>query len=146
MTGRRRDLAAMIGPLVRGLIAAELPVLRAHGVSMWAYSVLTALDEGPVRTQAALAQAIGADKTRIIGVLDGLQQQGLIERRADPADRRVRLVSITERGTRLRRTAQADIQAKEERVLARLPAAERAAFLSALEVLAAVPPEEIAGA
>ncbi|MCK2237461.1 MULTISPECIES: MarR family winged helix-turn-helix transcriptional regulator [unclassified Crossiella] len=146
MTGRRRDLAAMIGPLVRGLIAAELPVLRAHGVSMWAYSVLTALDEGPVRTQAALAQAIGADKTRIIGVLDGLQQQGLIERRADPADRRVRLVSITARGAALRRAAQADIQAKEERVLARLPAAERAAFLAALETLSAVPPEEIAGA
>ncbi|GAA2790535.1 MarR family winged helix-turn-helix transcriptional regulator [Crossiella cryophila] len=146
MTGRRRDLAAMIGPLVRGLVAAELPVLRAHGVSMWAYSVLTALDEGPVRTQAALAQAIGADKTRIIGVLDGLQQQGLIERRADPADRRVRLVSITERGTALRRAAQAEIQAKEERVLARLPSAERAAFLAALETLSAVPPEEIAGA
>ncbi|MCO1578052.1 MarR family transcriptional regulator [Crossiella sp. SN42] len=145
MTGRRRDLAAMIVPLERALIAAELPILRAHGLSMWAYAVLTAVDEGPIRTQVALAQAIGADKTRIIGVLDELQQAGLIERRPDPADRRARLVSITEKGRKLRRTTQAAIQANEDRVLARLPAAERAAFLRALAVLSALPPEEITG-
>jgi predicted transcriptional regulator len=87
----RRDLAAMVAPLARTLIAAEEPVLRAHGISMWGYVVLTALAEEaaePVRTQAALAQAIGADKSRIIGVLDELQEQGLIERYPDPADRR----------------------------------------------------------
>jgi DNA-binding MarR family transcriptional regulator len=82
---RRRDLAAMIVPLGRSLMAAELPVLRAHDLSMWGYVVLLALTEGPTRTQAALAQAIGADKTRIIGVLDELQDRGLIERRPDPA-------------------------------------------------------------
>ena len=36
---------------------------------MWAYAVLPHLGEQPVRTQAASAEAIGADKTRIIGVL-----------------------------------------------------------------------------
>jgi DNA-binding MarR family transcriptional regulator len=55
---------------------------------MWGYVVLTVLAEQPVRTQAALAQSIGADKSRIIGVLDELQERGLIQRRADPADRR----------------------------------------------------------
>jgi hypothetical protein len=52
----RRDLAAMFAPLARALIAREEPVLRAHGISMWAYVVLTGLVEHPVRTQAALAQ------------------------------------------------------------------------------------------
>ena len=69
MTGQgepRRDLAAMLYPLARSLIAAELPVLARHGISMWGYVVLNALDGSPARTQAALAQAIGADKTRII--------------------------------------------------------------------------------
>src|SRR2546423_14119115 len=84
----RRDLAAMIVPLGRALSAAEEPVLRAHDLSMWAYIVLTALAERPMRTQAALARAIGADKTRIIGVLDDLQGRGLIQRQADLADRR----------------------------------------------------------
>src|ERR1700743_1408934 len=91
----RRDLAAMLQPLLRALTAAELPVLARHGVSMWGYVVLSALDDGPARTQAALAQAVGADKTRIIAVLDGLQGAGFITREPDPADRRARLLSIT---------------------------------------------------
>ena len=57
----RRDLAAMLHPLTRALVAAELPVLAGHGISMWGYVVLNALDDGPARTQAALALAIGKD-------------------------------------------------------------------------------------
>ena len=68
----------MLAPLVRDMIAAELPVLEANGLSMWGYSVLVALDRSAIRTQAALADAIGADKTRIIAILDELQDKGLI--------------------------------------------------------------------
>ena len=57
-----------------------------------------ALDRSAIRTQAALAEAIGADKTRIIAILDELQQSGLIERVADPEDRRARLLEITQEG------------------------------------------------
>src|SRR4030088_2273453 len=90
----------MLAPLVRDMIAAELPVLEAHGLSMWGYSVLVALDRSAIRTQAALAEAIGADKTRIIAILDGLQQGGLIERVADPEDRRARLLGVPQKGGR----------------------------------------------
>src|SRR5690242_734714 len=110
----RPDLAAMLYPLVRVLIAAETPILATHGVSMWGYSVLTALDETPVRTQAALAEAIGADKSRIIGTLDELQSAGLIERTPDPDDRRVRLLSITAAGRRVRRAVRKSIRVAEE--------------------------------
>ena len=140
----RRDLAAMVVALGRALTAAEQPVLRAHGVSMWAYIVLTALAERPRRTQAALARDIGADKTRIIGVLDDLQGRGLIERRPDPADRRVHVLSLTAAGRRTQRVVQSAIRAREERLLARLTGADRRGFLHALGVLSALPPEEIA--
>ncbi|MGW6201925.1 MarR family winged helix-turn-helix transcriptional regulator [Kribbella sp. NPDC055110] len=133
MATERPDLAAMLYPLVRELVALELPVLAAHEVSMWGYSVLTALDDTPVRTQAALADAIGADKSRIIGTLDELQQSGLIERTPDPADRRVRLLSITSQGRRVRRTVRKEIQAQEEQVLTRLAPADRKTFLRILQ-------------
>lgn len=143
---RRRDLAAMIVPLARALVAAEEPVLRAHQVSMWGYVVLNALAEQPVRTQAALAQSIGADKSRIIGVLDELQERGLIQRRPDPADRRVHLLSLTEAGSRLRASVQEAIQRQEEdRVLSALPDADRAAFIRALRILSELPPAGTAG-
>jgi DNA-binding MarR family transcriptional regulator len=114
---------------------AELPILAAHDMSMWGYVVLNALDRSPVRTQAALADAIGADKTRIIGTLDELQQAGHIERRPDPGDRRVRLLEITPAGRAAKNAVQSDIQRGEERWLSELTAEERAVFLRALERL-----------
>ena len=131
----RPDLAAMLHPLLRALIAAELPVLEEHDVSMWGYAVLTALDDTPVRTQAALADAIGADKSRIIGTLDELQGAGLIERTPDPSDRRVRLLSITPKGRRVRRSVRKGIRAHEDRILATLSPADRQAFLRAVGTL-----------
>ncbi|WP_280246976.1 MarR family winged helix-turn-helix transcriptional regulator [Nocardia abscessus] len=135
MPNARPDLAAMIAPLIRTLMAAELPILERHELSMWGYSVLLGLGAEPVYTQAALAKAIGADKTRIIGVLDELQRRGLITREADPTDRRVNLVSITEAGRALRDRAQRDIQAGEDRLLERLPEPDRRTFLRALRTL-----------
>ena len=129
---RRDDLAAMLHPLLRDLVAAELPILAAHDVSMWGYVVLNALDRSPVRTQAALADAIGADKTRIIGTLDELQARGYIERRPDPDDRRVRLLEITPAGRAAKNAVQVDIQCGEERRLSVLTANERAVFLRSL--------------
>jgi DNA-binding MarR family transcriptional regulator len=131
----RPDLAAMIGGLGRTLIAIEQPILATHAVSMWGYSVLTALCAEPMRTQAALARAIGADKTRLIGVLDALQQRGLIEREPDPADRRVHLLALTEAGRQAQADIRAEIRAEEKRLLDRLPAADRAIFLRSLRAL-----------
>ena len=128
----RPDLAAMMAPLVRHLIALESPILAEHGVSMWAYSVLTALCERPYRGQNALADAIGADKTRIIDVLDDLQERGLISREPDPADRRARLLAATPRGRRVRDQVRRAIRKQEQQLLAGLPARERDAFLKAL--------------
>lgn len=97
--------------------------------------VLTALAEHSVRTQAALAQAINADKSRIIGVLDHLQERGLISRQPDASDRRVHLLSLTPAGDGLRQSVQAAIRGSEDEVLAALPPADRDAFLRSLQAL-----------
>ena len=135
---KRPDLAAMLAPLVRELIAAELPVLEANGLSMWGYSVLVALDRSAIRTQAALAEAIGADKTRIIAILDELQDKGMIERVPDPEDRRARLLAITKAGRKVKDATQAAIQRGEERWLGTLSATDRATFLRVLQELSGV--------
>jgi DNA-binding MarR family transcriptional regulator len=140
----RRDLAAMIVPLGRALTAAELPLLHDHGLTMWAYSVLLRLDDRPLRSQAALAEAIGADKTRIIDVLADLEERGLISRTPDPADRRVRLLALTPEGHRVRTAAQSAIQSREDRLLAHhLTPAQRTTFLEALATLSALPPDTL---
>ena len=148
ITGRR-DLAAMLVPLGRALMDAERPVLQAHDLTMWAYVVLDGLhvlhgtDEQPTRSQAALADAIGGDKTRLIPVLDDLQQRGLIRRERDPADRRVHLLSLTTSGRALHDTVQQQIQRNEARLHGRLPAREQQRFLDAVRVLADRPERDL---
>ncbi|MFE3444420.1 MarR family winged helix-turn-helix transcriptional regulator [Nocardia sp. NPDC059180] len=143
----RPDLAAMIVPLGRTLMAIELPILESHGLTMWAYGVLLGLEESPVRTQSALAQSIGADKTRIIPTLDDLQDRGFITRTPDPADRRARLLSLTPEGRKVRDTAQAAIHQREDELLSALSADDRRGFLRALQQLSdrenAAPPAPV---
>jgi DNA-binding MarR family transcriptional regulator len=133
----RADLGAMVVRLGRRLIAMEEPILARHEISMWGYIVLTALRDRAMRTQAALAAGIGADKTRLIPVLDELQRRELLVREADPSDRRVRLLSLTPAGRRLQEAVQADIRVAEEALLADAGLAdqEQRTFLAALQAL-----------
>ncbi|OKI55531.1 MarR family transcriptional regulator [Streptomyces sp. CB00072] len=126
----------MVVPLGRALMAAEQPVLDAHGLSMWGYVVLSALGETPLRTQGALAAAINADKTRIIPVLDDLESRHLLVRRPDPEDRRARLLSLTPGGRRLRDAVRKEIQRGEEVWLGQLADLDRECFLRSLRTLA----------
>ena len=114
---REQDLAALFSKVTRRLIDAETPILQSHDVSMWEYSVLYRLARREAETQAALAHAIGYDKTRLIRVLDSLQERGLIERQRGPADRRAHLVRLTKAGSTRFTAVQADIRKMEKRVL-----------------------------
>src|ERR1700761_6002687 len=116
----RRDLAEMLAELGRQTVAAEMPVLAAHGLSMWGYIVLLALDRSPIRTQAALAEAIGADKTRIIPTLDELQSHGHSDRMPGPG---------------VKDAVQAGIQRGEEQWPGQVSASERDVFLRVLDQL-----------
>ena len=135
----REDLAALFSRITRILIAAEEPILAAHGLSMWEYITLYRLALRPAQTQAELAQAIGYDKTRLIQILDKLQQQGLIDRQPDPDDRRAHLVRITTAGTARHAAAQADIRTMEERLLQPISTKERRCLMAALPRLARQP-------
>jgi DNA-binding MarR family transcriptional regulator len=128
----REDLGAQFARITRRLIEAERPLLDARGLTMWGYIALTQLAREPAETQLALAAAIGHDKTRLIGVLDALEADGLITRVPSAEDRRVRRVAITDAGRERHAAAVADIRAMEDELLAGLEPAEREALLGAL--------------
>jgi DNA-binding MarR family transcriptional regulator len=133
----REDLGALFSRITRRLVAAETPILAGHRLSMWEYITLYRLARRPAETQAELAQAIGYDKTRLIRILDRLQEEGLIDRQPDPADRRAHLVRMTSAGAARHAAAQADIRIMEEHLLRRLSPEERHSLLAALPRLAA---------
>jgi DNA-binding MarR family transcriptional regulator len=140
----RPDLAALMVPLGRSLTRAELPHLEQHGLTMWAYIVLTALRDNEASSQASLADAIGADRTRIIAVFDDLQNRKMINRRPDPGDRRSNLLSLTASGRKTVAAAQKAIQDNEKRMLTGVSSADRDTFLRVLRHLAELGDSEIA--
>lgn len=59
-----------------------------------ARTLVHAARAGEVR-QAVLAERLGVEAMTLSGYLDRLEARGLIERRADPSDRRAKLVCLT---------------------------------------------------
>jgi DNA-binding MarR family transcriptional regulator len=73
-----------------------------HGLQLRDYIVLSALHKTPNLTQVELGKALGLDKTTLMSQLDRLERTGLIVRRNDPRDRRIRIPEITGAGEALR--------------------------------------------
>jgi DNA-binding MarR family transcriptional regulator len=112
------DLGALLARATRRLLDAERPLLAARDLSMWDYVVLSRLAAAPAETQLSLAQAIGYDKSRLIGLLDELEGAGLLTREPDPKDRRAKVISLTAAGRTRQERARRDIRAMERRLLA----------------------------
>jgi len=72
--------------------------MNGCGLSMARTKVLMRLqDQGPTR-QSVLATDMGLAPHSITDIVDGLERQGLAQRRPDATDRRAKLVAITEAG------------------------------------------------
>ena len=128
----RDDLGALFARVTRRLIAEERPLLDARGLTMWQYVALSHLGRGPAGSQLAMAEAIGYDKTRLIALLESLEEAGFVAREPDPVDRRARVVRLTPAGRRRLAAARRDIRRMEERVLGALTATERETLLAVL--------------
>jgi DNA-binding MarR family transcriptional regulator len=76
----------------------SLEAFEAAGASPYHHTVLAVLAESPRETQATIADSLGYDRSWLVGLLDELEQAGLIERKRDPADRRRHLVSLKPEG------------------------------------------------
>ncbi len=120
----REDLGAQLARATRRMVELEQPLLDRHGVTMWEYVALLRLRVAPAQTQLELAQAIRYDKTRLITLLDGLQQRGLITREPAPEDRRARIVKLSRKGRAHVDAVQRDIHRMEDELLT--PAQRRA--------------------
>jgi DNA-binding MarR family transcriptional regulator len=107
---------------------------------------LTVLRDLAGSTQQDLAETLRIDRTNLVGLLNELEDAGLIERRRSPEDRRRHIVELTTAGRRKLATAEFELAAVEEDVLTALDEAQREQLFSLLQLANSAPPSDCAEA
>ena len=95
------------------------------GLHPYHHAILAVLDEGSRETQGAIAAALDYDKGQLVGLLDELEGDGLVERRRDTVDRRRQTVTITPAGRKTLERLRGLSAEMEDEFLAPLSASER---------------------
>jgi len=131
------DLGWGLGVVFRAYVTAANQAVSDLPGGQRGHQVLSAAAKGAVTSQLALAQHLGVDRTVMTYLLDDLEQEGLIERRPDPADRRVRQVFATDKGADLLQTLDTRLALAEDHLLQPLDRADRDSFRLQLRALAA---------
>ena len=124
------ELASSTAFLLKRLgYAAKDQAMKSYeeaGLHPYHHAVLAVLDEGSRETQGAIADALGYDRGQLVGLLDELEERGLVERKRDPADRRRHIVRMTSDGKRALVKLRALARRLENDLLAPLDDDERA--------------------
>jgi DNA-binding MarR family transcriptional regulator len=90
--------------------------------------LLVLVDRAGALNQRDLAGQLGMDPGNLVGILDSLESDGLVDRPRSEGDRRHRLVSLTPSGRRLLARALRATAAIDERIRTALPASRRDRF------------------
>jgi MarR family transcriptional regulator, lower aerobic nicotinate degradation pathway regulator len=110
--------------------------LDEAGYEVYDYSLLAILAEGAHQAQATIAETVGLDPSRLVALLDSLEERGLIVRERDPHDRRRHVVSITATGKRELARLREMVRKLEDEYLSCLDAESRKALHGVLQKLA----------
>lgn len=87
---------------------------------------LSLLDQQGPANQQGLAEALSLDPSNVVGLLNELEDRGLVTRRRDPADRRRHIVELSAEGEEELERSQASYRVVEDDLLKALSADERA--------------------
>ncbi|MFJ7585798.1 MarR family winged helix-turn-helix transcriptional regulator [Streptomyces sp. NPDC097617] len=120
------EVVELIGDVVARYHMEYEHAAASHQLTGAQAKVLTmlALEPMPMRR---IALKLRCEPSNVTGIVDRLETRGLVERRPDPADRRVKLAAPTEEGTRTAERLRESLDFARE-PLAGLSAQERTAL------------------
>ena len=105
---------------------------RALGLSRSQWQVLAHLSRHEGLNQSGLADILEVENITLGRQIDRMQEAGWVERRADPGDRRARLLFTTEKVAPVMERMRALAAETRNEALAGLPDAEREALIESL--------------
>lgn len=126
----------MAGHLIRRLHQQSAQIYQAQtqaagfDLTSVQFAALDAIAQQPNTDQATLAANISFDRATIGGVIDRLEQKGLVQRVVSEQDRRARQLRLTPEGEQLLAASRPVVEALQADILGLLTPAERARFLA----------------
>ena len=132
--GQTGPLLELIARRVRAEAESEIEAFNLRPRHVIALTLLQLV--GP-QSQSDLAEALRVDRTNLVGLLNDLEAEDLIERRRSAQDRRRHTVSLTPTGTRRVAELEHALAGAEQRVLAVLDSDQQATLRTLLEQIAA---------
>ncbi|MGW0762323.1 MarR family winged helix-turn-helix transcriptional regulator [Streptomyces sp. NPDC002814] len=141
---RRPDALTMeVVELIGGVVARyheDFDVAAAdHALTGAQARLLSLLSLEPLPMRK-LAQKLKCEPSNVTGIVDRLESRGLVERRPDPKDRRVKLAATTDEGRRVARGLRESLRFARE-PLAGLSEDERLALRDLLRRMLSAPPD-----
>lgn len=134
MTGLRRQesLGYLVNHLARLMARALHREISSHGVAPGQFPVLLTLWEEDGLTQAELHQRTQVEQATMANTLSRMERDGLVVRKADPADARRALVHLTARARGLQEVLVRSARRVNQVATAGLTPADRVRFLELL--------------
>ena len=129
------SLIATVAPLMRHLVAHARRRRAWEDMTYQQYNVLRMIDTNGPQSQAEVARYLVVTAPVVTRLAAALAEAGLVERQADPKDRRAVILALTATGRRRVRAMRRDLLAAARELLEPLPADRRAAIAAALEEL-----------
>lgn len=132
----RAELAMEIGMASRRWRTLVDEHLRDYGLTHARWQVLQELQNAPLGlNQRELAQRLAIEPASLVGQLDGLEKQGLVERLEAPGDRRAHAIVLTDTSQSLYRRVTAVVDQLRARATAGLRLCELDATIEALRTI-----------
>jgi DNA-binding MarR family transcriptional regulator len=131
------DLGWGLAVVFRAYVKAADAIAESIPGGHRGYQVLSAAARDDPGSQAAMAQRLSIDRTVMTYLLDDLEAAALVERHADPADRRSRRVVATGHGRKVLAGLEERFGRAEAQLLAGLDAGDQARFRRLLREVAA---------
>lgn len=129
------DLSFLLDHTSHVLRTRMAAALAEIGLTARMHCVLVhALEEE--RTQAQLAAIGDMDKTTMVVTVDALEKAGLAQRQPSAADRRARIIAVTDEGRAVAERSQAIVDGVHRAALDSLPPGEQETLVRALTRLA----------
>lgn len=111
-----------------------------YGITPGLFGVLSVVKNNPGSTQTSIANALGNDRSAMVGVVDRLEGLNLVERKPAIQDRRSHALFLTDEGEKFYKKMIREVKQHEQEYCALLDDGELELLMDILERFAAVHP------